>query len=208
MSKQIAVSFNPPTPIDLACDKDVASRYALGAVCVSPIDDKSVWLTATDGRIMAAVQADGSASEPVLCPMAAVKAKPAARDHRAKVYRDNGHWVDRKKTMHEPMEGRFPRMADVCPRTDNALVLAIDAALLHRLAQAICIGDRPVVTLLIQPAGENGYVENAIGVSASGGGIGVIMPCTPGQENGPLEIETYQAHWAAYGKQFKAPTVD
>ena len=79
------------TRLDLASDTE-SSRYALSAIQVVPSDeDGKVWLTATDGRILAAVQTEGVVNQRRLMPIAVVKTTKSQRSQGLTVER-NGRW--------------------------------------------------------------------------------------------------------------------
>lgn len=191
-------SFKPTTKIE-ACTDSEASRYALGSVCVSPVGADAVWLTATDGRCLAAIKEEGSAEEPIACPAAAIKAKGAKRGGPQFVNRENGHWIDRKNTLHNPPDaGLFPKCNDVIPDFasvphDELCVVRLDAELLLNVARAVnrpeCfIGAKDTAVYVIVPRGktkdgQSALVKRAMGVLGSDG-IGVLMPIGGEQSHG------------------------
>lgn len=213
-SEQKAMVFGTPTKIT-ACTDTGSLRYALANVCVSPSgEDEQVWLSATDGRCFAAVRTTGHVQgdeDPVdaqhsmegkqLCPPAIIE---ATFDGGLAVL--NGQWQATKPAkkgrkqqadaiLTAPVvEGRFPRCNDVVPAytaTDEVLVLAIDAKLLARVAQAVGTdeGDHKPITLIVPIPTERdaeGGIFTGPGSKACEGpiavlgkfGIGVIMPCS------------------------------
>lgn len=207
--------FSPSTAIAGCCDTN-ASRYALGHVCVSPAPDgKHVWLTACDSRTLACVKEPGTAIEPMACPAEAFKA-PASKA-KLPIYRENGHWVDRKNTIHpaEESPGRFPRADQVVPQdvTADYALLTIDAQLLLNLAKAINqpggkYDDKSATAIsLLLPLDEYGVVNKTIGVLGNAG-FGVIMPLA---STGPRiaedkadKVRAFRGYVTEYVAEFKA----
>lgn len=201
-------TIQPTTAIHEATDKE-ATRYALNAVVVSPVDDKTVWLTACNSRILACVKQAGTAIEPMLMPALAAKT--------GKAFRDNGHWVDNKNTMHPLPEGRFPRCADVVPDIgprEGFVTLRIDADLLAKLAHAI---NKPKgkhteqapgsVLLIVETCAKDGVAmptDKPIGVIGSEG-FGVIMPLGQGNETSESALRQYADLAKQYRTEFKGP---
>lgn len=201
-------TIKPTTAIHEAADKE-ATRYALNAVCVTPVDESTVWLSACNSRILACVKQAGTAIEPMLMPAAAAKT--------GKAFRDNGHWVDNKNTMHPIPDGRFPRCNEVIPDIgprEGFVTLRIDADLLAKLAHAINRPEkkydsqvRGSVLLIVETCAKDGVAmptDKPIGVIGSEG-FGVIMPLGQDNETSESALRQYADLAKQYRTEFKNP---
>lgn len=144
-------------------------RYGISAVEARPGKD-GVWLSATDGHVLAIHKADGEATEPCLIP------KPLLPTRKAGdvITRENGELRAASGKVATPNDGPFPPCTDILPdvrQTDRiGHVVTLNAQLLLNLAKAIGDGGKPTVTLFL-PKNE----KKAIAV-LGGDGIGAIMP--------------------------------
>ena len=195
------------TRLDLASDTE-SSRYALSAIQVVPSDeDGKVWLTATDGRILAAVETEGEVDQRRLMPVAVVKTTKSQRSQGLTVER-NGRWeaATRNRTgvkiaVGDDVKGRFPRCEEIIPEVRNATVLHLDGNLLHNLYLALGgENDQRGITLFVPPADEKtGIVESAVAVLGEHG-LGVIMPLNPcsNRDDKDRERKRYEEHAQRY----------
>lgn len=211
------VRFSPTTKIQACCDPS-ATRYALGAVLLSPAPDNQVWLTSCDGKALAATKVAGQAECAVLVPVDAFGTS-GKRTDVPNIARDNGHWVSRKRQIVEAQDaGRFPRATDCLPDYEgrDIRVLSIDAKLLLNLAHALSGSGKhdrdpnSVVTLIIDvtPDEKNGnLIANGMGAVGTDG-VGVLMPFAGnGRTNNPQvasnHVKAYSDRRADYIAEFK-----
>lgn len=196
----ISVKVNPSNRIT-GCTDPESSRYALSGVMLVPVMDtepvqigvridstpitetrpkNEVYAVATDSRCLAVTRMAGMAVETTLCP-GKLLTPPAART--AKTVSLNGEWKaesvklksgETTASTQPPLEGRFPQIQDVIPRSfTNAVTVTLDAAILARLSDAVRSADKGV-TLIIN-VNDDQTTEDPICVLGDAG-FGVIMP--------------------------------
>lgn len=168
--------------IDKSTEKD-ATRYALGHVLVTPATDESVWLSATNSRILAIVEAEGTTDEERLIPSAVLPTRKAGSTVRL-----NGQWEssDGKFCPVESEPGRFPRMESVIPQVQNDYfaTVRLNAKYLMNLVDSIGQIEHhgsEGITLLIPQPNKDGEIVDAVSVLGRLG-IGVIMPVNHSRE--------------------------
>lgn len=171
----VEVSTNIHKPAD-----KVSLRHGSGLSCVQamPATGGGVWLTATDGRIMAITEAASSIRKTTLVPADACKGATKRKPLLTRLV--EGVWErPNKKDIPRAAIGPFPPCARtldaVKPDGESLRVLCLDADLLHKLADAITpIGDQKIVKLLLDTSQDE--IEHATGVVGANG-IGVLMSC-------------------------------
>lgn len=179
------------------------SRYAIRGVEVRPArfdgngkqDPDGVYLTATDGHVLAVKFADGETAEPIIVPGDLLPSRKAGD----KIMRDNGRLLSQYAGKYgEPVDGAFPPCADIFPVVnvnekgrEGHRAIGLNARLLWNLARAICDDGEESITLLIPPT-----PTKPIPVLAAdpGHGFGVIMPV---RVDGAPEID-WEKHRADY----------
>lgn len=189
-----------------ATDKH-SSRYALANVLHS-----TGYLTATNGRILAAVPCSETVvgDDPAdAAPLGMIPAKLCNRG--VKIKKNGNAFCDARKPesgYFEPREGRFPRVNEYFPSVDpdKVTVLKIDGALLGALADAMAQknpdgeGTSTVVTLLIRDR------HAPVCVLGQHGAIGVIAPCL-GDESEREIAEKFNARLRDYWASFEPSPV-
>jgi len=171
-------SFDVDTKIEKACDKSGGTRYGMSnpRLLINNEHSSVGTLVATDGRAIAVVPVDVTASEPkdgASILEVPVKALPTRKGKGRRVQKDEYGWTNSQTdTIHPaPPESRYPKVNEVLPEWGDGVEVTLDAELLYNLALAITgAGDPKRVTLRIgQPS---------TGIAVAGDlGIGVIMPC-------------------------------
>lgn len=192
----LKAKFTVKTKPAKATDPDY-SRYALGHVVASPATD-GVWLTASNGRIVAATKVEGEIDKARYVPTSVM---PTLK--RGGTVELNGQWQNDKGKFAEEIDASACRYPDVSSAlaTGCGTVVTLDAQLLLNLAQAICEADeRPTLTLFLPAANKKGYIEGGIGVLGSSG-IGTVMPCHPPDDASCA----YESQAADYKADFSRP---
>ena len=168
---------------------DGSSRYAINGVEVRSLaphdatsatdddtDGPAVWLSATDGRILAMRRALGVIDGPPVVVPGDIISKKRKRDS---VTRNGNELIGTSVDTSDPVCGNFPPCADVVPEVDadSAHVVTLSAQLLYNLARAIADSDTENlrVTLMIPTKGRNAKGKPIAVIGAHG--AGVIMPC-------------------------------
>lgn len=187
-------------PIGL-CGDDETSRYALAAVMTVPADD-GVCLFATNGRMLAAVEAAGSVRERRYIPISLLQPKPG---DTVRVDRIEGKWtqgcggIGGEVELYSP---RYPNITPILADRSQCVAITIDARLLLKMAKAMggegeeC---RTSITLLVSQTDE----EN--GVACMGqNGVGVLM-CRGGVNGGgPERHERTLQRYNERAKKFRS----
>ncbi len=181
------------------CADDESRRYALGGVRVHSARDKTVWCTATDGRKLVAIEAEGATDQPRIVPLSVLPKKTPVK---GLAIERNGQWEAGNKFVpldNEP-EGRYPDASLVLPARRSGeggevLALSLNATYLADLAAALAPGDGRV-TLLISlsdsdTTSEQDETDAAVAVEGAIAviplepqdheALGVLMPCTSGR---------------------------
>ena len=171
--------FNVDTKIEKACDKAKGSRYALDnpRLLINNEHSSVGTLVATEGRALAAVPVDVTASDPkdgVSMLEVPVKVIPTRKGKGRWVQKDECGWTNSQANAIHPraVESRYPTVDGALPDWDAAATeVTLDAELLYNLALAITgAGDPKRVILRIGQPGT--------GIAVAGDrGVGVIMPC-------------------------------
>ena len=171
--------FNVDTKIEKACDKSKGSRYALDnpRLLINNEHSSVGTLVATEGRALAAVPVDVTASDPkdgVSMLEVPVKVIPTRKGKGRWVQKDEYGWTNSQANAIHPraVESCYPTVDGALPDWDAAVTeVTLDAELLYNLALAITgAGDPKRVTLRIGQPGT--------GIAVAGDkGAGVIMPC-------------------------------
>ncbi len=174
--------------IDKSTDRD-STRYALGDVLATPAEDGKVFLTATDSRILAIVEADGMTEQEQQIPAAVVPKRKTPTCVQL-----NGQWdsSDGKFCPVDPNPRRFPPCAAVLQsvQADYFATVSLDAKLLQSLSEALgANADERGVTLFIPQPDKEGRIDSAIPVLGRLG-IGVIMPFS--SERAETDRKRYQ----------------
>lgn len=193
------------TRIDKVADPQ-SSRYALGCVQATPRSEGEVFLTATNGRSLVVLPAEGYVDRERLIPGEVLPKKKIGRlPHKVSL---NGHWLSSDGRYGAEPEGRFPQTQDCFaereyPEADvndpdalwagHSLQVSLDPKLLLEMAEALNESDR-VLTLFLR-ANKAGVVEHSINVLGEKG-VGVLMPCSADKRAGE--------RWDAMVKEYKA----
>lgn len=210
MSSPITHRIEINTRIADACDTE-STRYAFGYVQVTPHDENSAFLAATNSRILAVVQASAECPTGAMMP---AKIVPPPTGRKVPTVCLNGRWENSKGQFEEIIEetGRFPKCGEVIPDMVGRkyLALGLNAELLRTLQRAVNRSDAETITLFLPiptdaDAARYGYqVNDAIPVVGSEG-LGVIMPVTIGDSGGTeTAIKQRAAGYAAMRDAFRA----
>ena len=149
-------------------------HYATAGVRVSP-SENGAYLVATDGHCLAVAEATKAhITETSIIPTAVFSGRK--RQH---LRREGDLWLSDSDKAAPPVEGNFPKVADVIPDIDEMgcsarprVQLTIDAGILANLAKAI--GEDDKVTLWLE-TDEQCHVAGPI-AAAGPSGFGCIMP--------------------------------
>lgn len=207
--------------INAVCDTE-STRYALGGVHVMPTgEENEVYLSATDGRCLAIVKADGHVDDydvknpPIvpasIFPKSAKERRALQFDPDAACSKDvrlngSGKWETPYDRTADVVEGRFPRCHEVIPyASGTTMVVTLDVPILKKLHDALTEdGTRGIDLLFTVPeqvqGGPHRY-SDAVCVQGNRG-IGVIMPLymhdktAPGQ-GAHEQFERYRQEYAA-----------
>jgi hypothetical protein len=198
--------FEVSTHIDRAAAKDT-SRYAIKGVLVTPAaDSDGVWLTATDGTMMAITREAGTVDGERTAPVEVLK-KGCKGAIKVSL---NGNWQNNqgKYAPHDTEGVKFPPTDEVIPDDDaDRITLALDAKLLLSLAQAI--GSRDNKVTLSLKVNDKKIASRAIIVTNAENNprnMGVLMPCIPnGINTDSIKAAYAQARRLAAGTPSKQP---
>lgn len=197
------------TRIDKCCDPE-SMRFAIGGILVTPRSPDTqavnvkgvrsgspatVFLTATDTRILAVTTAEGTASAPAMMPPQMIAKRKAKRSFTPAITL-NGEWrVSDTVAPANSIEGRFPRAESVLPHVDGetCLVVSFNADYLAKLAAGITTDG--CVTLHIGiPQGKRFGMGSDSPIAVMGdAGFGVLMPHAAGDEPRELKCAAYRA---------------
>lgn len=205
------VSTPPAAPLlRITCPTDIGkvtakeySRYAIEAVAIMPdhTNGESVFLTATDGRMVAIVRADferagnveGAGLDAQWLPRDLASGGCAlrlAKGQSQTLFGEGLHWVDDDAGVfaEQPGGGNFPPIADLLPESvEGTLCVRLNTKMLATLAKALNDGvsDCPeAVTLFIRHANPGEMVIRPV-VAVGNRGIGLLMPRGNGEEGNP-----------------------
>lgn len=196
MQTDLKASIRIKTAVAAVTDPE-SSRYNLGDVRAVQGEQNTVWLSASDGRIAAAVPAEGFVQAPIAIPHEILPHRKKDFGPDGATVTLNGKWTLAPAARYQPEQptrecepsghdGRFPAMSDLLHQLPADIVLCIDARRLLTLAEAINDGKsgNPLgcVTLLMQ-RDDDGTVQGGIRVVGDAG-IGLIMPMSDERGNG------------------------
>jgi len=192
MNTEIKTKFDATNKFKNIMDME-SSRYALGSTHVMQTESADdVYLTATDGRIMAVNRVSGHTDETRLVPGSVMPTK--LKGGKVEL---NGKWMnDSGKYADEIDEGRFPAMDQVLPvlSAESHILLHLGADVLRNLCEAM-VDNRDGshnITLAIDTGDVDTdkkdnyrHVSGAVTVIGQTGRFGVIMPLTRGDSGIP-----------------------
>lgn len=188
MSTPVTHRIEINTRIADACEE--STRYGTSHVQVTPRDENSAFLAATNSRILAVVQTSAECPVQAMMPAEIIPMPTARRNPTVCL---NGRWENSKGQFAEinAAPGRFPKCGDVIPDMvgRNYLAVGLNAELLRTLQRAVNRTDADTITLFLPLPTDGevavmGYqVNDAIPVVGSEG-LGVIMPVTIGENGG------------------------
>lgn len=204
-TEELKAEIHIKTRIDKVVDPE-SSRYALGCVQATPRSEGEVFLTATNGRSLVVLPAEGHVDQERLIPGEVLPKKKVGRlAHKVRL---NGHWLSSDGRYSAEPEGRFPQTQDCFAEREHheadvndpavlwaghSIQVSLDPKLLLEMAEAMNESDR-VLTLFLR-ANKAGVVEHSINVLGEKG-VGVLMPCSTDKRAG--------ARWDAMVKEYKA----
>jgi hypothetical protein len=168
--------FTLNTNIGRLCDQSPGIRYAFHHAQVTRDPEQAVvYVTATDGRGMAIVEADGYADGQCLMPASMSPSRAKDIKNGVKVTL-NGQWVSENGNGREEIdpELRFPSSVDdlVNVSVYGHLAIKLDTAMLAAFAAALNRPDNPHLTVFIDdPKGTIVILGDR--------GIGVLAAQTP-----------------------------
>jgi hypothetical protein len=179
------------TEIAKCCDQE-STRYSLSALQLVPATDTEIYVTATNGRILAVNRCEGMTLGEQLIPGELVAKAPKGQAKRVeangRLEVTTGRGAKLKTVIGAAeVEGRFPMVAEVFPKIDSAegwRTLTIRPAELIKLMGACSSFDQ--ITLLIPPPrvplaeskdDDVSQVDQAMPVWGDKG-FGLVMPCT------------------------------